>query len=147
MLWPKLVCSCFLLRFFSVPLPRKLCVKYYAVSHQLVASGVSRSSAGRGNEAQVHRLHACSLGKHDSRYGQRRQETVSQGNTFIGQGYKSERSTLKPSSLASVKVNKRENPVRHGVKVVVLTLTLNTMRSVVAGQAPITLGWWKKYLK
>ena len=32
------------------------------------------------------------------------------------------------------------------VVVVVLTLTHNTMQSVVAGQAPITLEW-KKYLK
>ena len=45
------------------------------------------------------------------------QETVSQGKTRIGQGCESECFTLKPSSLASVEVNKRENAVRQGVKV------------------------------
>ena len=45
----------------------------------------------------------------------RSQETVSQGKTCIGQGCKFEGSTLKSSSLASVKENKRENAVRQGV--------------------------------
>ena len=45
------------------------------------------------------------------------QGTVSQGKACIGQGCKSECFTLKPSSVASVKVNKRENDVRQGVEV------------------------------
>ena len=47
----------------------------------------------------------------------RRCRRVTQGKTCISQGCKSECSILNPSSLASVKVNQRENAVRQGVKV------------------------------
>ena len=57
--------------------------------------------------------------KHKTPRNRRCQETASQGKTCIGQGCKSEGSTLKPSiySIASVKVNTRENAVRQGDKV------------------------------
>ena len=48
---------------------------------------------------------------------QRCQETVSQGKTSSGRGCQTDRSTLKPSSLTSVKVNDWKIAVGQGVKV------------------------------
>lgn len=45
------------------PFFRGICIECYSIPNQLMASGVSWGSAGTGNEAQVHRLHAYSLGK------------------------------------------------------------------------------------
>lgn len=52
------VCAC-----RACPHSRRFCFEWYGVPHQLVASWVGGSFAFRRNEAQVHRLHALSLGE------------------------------------------------------------------------------------
>ena len=57
--------------------------------------------------------------------GQRGQKAVSQGKTSICQGCQTDRSTLKPSSLAPVKVNHLKIAVGQGVKVPYLLTSLS----------------------